>query len=163
MRTGNNHSLLPFRKTLTLDNSPYQTPYPAQPAPVPTTKPKKPLFRRWRFWLLLVGVTFVVFVIFIFAVLKVSEAQDTEAALDKCREQVTNRAKYPGGVSFPEEIDIQSPDSITDSPRTYHAFGQVDFPNGFGTPVREFYSCTIVVDLGDVQDSTVHVAKDPLR
>lgn len=102
-----------------------------------------------------IGAALVVFVAFIFSMLKISEAQDTEAALDKCREDVTRRAKYPGGVSFPEDIDIQAADSITESPRTYHAFGHVDFPNGFGTPVREFYSCNIVVDLGDIQDSTV--------
>ncbi|MER0078973.1 hypothetical protein ABRP87_03285, partial [Corynebacterium sp. KPL2830] len=97
---------------------------------------EKPLLKRWWFWLLFIGAALVVFVAFIFSMLKISEAQDTEAALDKCREDVTRRAKYPGGVSFPEDIDIQSADSITESPRTYHAFGHVDFPNGFGTPVE---------------------------
>ena len=160
---GNNHLLSLFRKTKALDNSPHPSPSRETSVPLPSANVKKSLLKRWWFWLLLIGAALVVFAAFIFSMLKISEAQDTEAALDKCREDVTSRAKYPGGVSFPEDIDIQSSDSITDSPRRYYAFGHVDFPNGFGTPVREFYSCTIVVDLGDIQDSTVHVAKDPLR
>lgn len=160
---GNNHSLSLLRKTKALDNSPYPSPSLETPAPLPSANVEKPLLKRWWFWLLFIGAALVVFVAFIFSMLKISEAQDTEAALDKCREDVTRRAKYPGGVSFPEDIDIQSADSITESPRTYHAFGHVDFPNGFGTPIRELYSCNIVVDLGDIQDSTVRVTKDPLR
>jgi hypothetical protein len=161
--TGNNHSFSLFRKTNALDTSPHPSPSLENATPLPSAHVEKPLVKRWWFWLLLVGSALVALIFFDLAILKISETEDTKAALDACREQVTSRAKYPGGVSFPEDIDIQSSDSITDSPRRYYAFGHVDFPNGFGTPVREFYSCNIVVDLGDIQDSTVHVAKDPLR
>lgn len=141
-----------------------QSPYPQQPlhpsAPAPG-KPKKPLYKRWWFWVVILIVILALFAAAIWGILKVSEKEDDRAALEECREKVIEHAKYPGGVSFPEEIDIWSTDSITEIPRTYRAYGEVDFPNGWGTPVRQYYACTIVVDMGDIEDSTVDVDKSP--
>lgn len=141
-----------------------QSPYsqqPAQPASPAPGKPKKPLYKRWWFWVTIFLVVLALFAAAIWGILKVSEKEDDRAALEECREKVIEHAKYPGGVSFPEEIDIWSTDSITEIPRTYRAYGEVDFPNGYGTPVRQYYACTIMVDTGDIEDSTVEVDKSP--
>ncbi|WP_411708092.1 hypothetical protein ACLI1L_000769 [Corynebacterium sp. LaCa117] len=142
------------------NQSPYsqQPPHPSAPA---AGKPKKPLYKRWRFWVAIFLAILALFAATIWGILKVSEKEDDRAALEECREKVIEHAKYPGGVSFPEEIDIWSTDSITEIPRTYRAYGEVDFPNGYGTPVRQYYACTIVVDTGDIEDSTVEVDKSP--
>ena len=142
------------------NQSPYsqQSPYPSSSAP---GKPKKPLYKRWWFWVVILIVVLALFAAAIWGILKISEKEDDRAALEECREKVIAHAKYPGGVSFPEEIDIWSTDSITEIPRTYRAYGEVDFPNGYGTPVRQYYACTIVVDMGDIEDSTVDVDKSP--
>lgn len=142
------------------NQSPYsqQPPHPSAPA---AGKPKKPLYKRWWFWVVILIVILALFAAAIWGILKVSEKEDDRAALEECREKVIEHAKYPGGVSFPEEIDIWSTDSITEIPRTYRAYGEVDFPNGWGTPVRQYYACTIVVDMGDIEDSTVDVDKSP--
>lgn len=142
------------------NQSPYsqQPPHPSAPA---AGKPKKPLYKRWWFWVAIFLAILALFAAAIWGILKVSEKEDDRAALEECREKVIEHAKYPGGVSFPEEIDIWSTDSITEVPRTYRAYGEVDFPNGWGTPVRQYYACTIVVDMGDIEDSTVEVDKSP--
>ncbi|MGV0411537.1 hypothetical protein [Corynebacterium marquesiae] len=142
------------------DQSPYSQ-QPTQPAAPVQKKPKKPLYKRWWFWVAIFLVILALFAATIWGILKVSEKEDDRAALEECREKVIEHAKYPGGVSFPEEIDIWSTDSITEIPRTYRAYGEVDFPNGWGTPVRQYYACTIVVDMGDIEDSTVDVDKSP--
>jgi len=142
------------------NQSPYsqQPPHPATPA---AGKPKKPLYKRWWFWVATFLVILALFAAAIWGILKVSEKEDDRAALEECREKVIEHAKYPGGVSFPEEIDIWSNDSIVNLSRTYRAYGEVDFPNGYGTPVRQYYACTIVVNTGDIEDSTVDVDKSP--
>ncbi|MDK6807698.1 hypothetical protein QP365_08960 [Corynebacterium aurimucosum] len=142
------------------NQSPYsqQSTYPSAPTP---GKPKKPLYKRWWFWVSTFLVILVLFAAAIWGILKASEKEDDRAALEECREKIIDHAKYPGGVSFPEEIDIWSNDSIINISRTYRAYGEVDFPNGYGTPVRQYYACTIVVNTGDIEDSTVVVDKSP--
>lgn len=139
-----------------------QSPYSqqsTQPAAFVQEKAKKPLYKRWWFWVAIFLAILALFAATIVVILKVSEKEDDRAALEECREKVIEHAKYPGGVSFPEEIDIWSTDSITEIPRTYRAYGGVDFPNGYGTPVRQYYACTIVVNTGDTEESTVDVDK----
>ncbi|MFW9146101.1 hypothetical protein ACOJAK_12430 [Corynebacterium striatum] len=126
--------------------------YPAAPPPQ-----KKPLWKKWWFWLIAVVAVIALFAVGIYAILKSAAHADRQAALDACEQGIIDRAKYPGGVSFPEEIDIWTTASLTDINRTYRAYGDVDFPNGYGTPVREYYACTITVDSGEVVDATVHV------
>lgn len=141
-----------------------QSPYsqqPTQPAEPVQEKAKKPLYKRWWFWVTILLAILALFAATIWGILKASEKEDDRVALEECREKVIDHAKYPGGVSFPEEIDIWSTDSIINLSRTYRAYGEVDFPNGFGTPVRQLYACTIVVNTGDIEDSTVNVDKSP--
>lgn len=141
-----------------------QSPYsqqPIQPATPTPGKAKKPFYKRWWGWVAIFLVILVFFAAAIWGILKDSEKKDYRASLEECREKVIDHAKYPGGVSFPEEIDIWSTDSIILPSRTYRAYGEVDFPNGFGTPVRQYYACTIVVSTGDIEESTVDVDKSP--
>ncbi|MCG7239606.1 DUF1129 domain-containing protein [Corynebacterium minutissimum] len=128
--------------------------YPAAPTPQ-----KKPLWKKWWFWLVTVLAIFALFSVGIYAILKYADHADQQAALDACEQGVIDQAKYPGGVSFPEEIDIWTDASLIDIDRTYRAFGDVDFPNGYGTPVRENYGCTITVNSGEVVEATVSVSE----
>ncbi|MDO5669112.1 MAG: hypothetical protein Q4G50_03830 [Corynebacterium sp.] len=69
------------------------------------------------------------------------------AAVDEaCRESVTEWAKYPGGVSFPHELEYER---VNDS-SVWRSEGVVDFPNGWGTPVRQDFSCHVSMDGTDV-------------
>jgi len=66
------------------------------------------------------------------------------AAVDEaCRESVTEWAKYPGGVQFPDELEFEQDDNNGD---VWRSTGVVDFPNGWGTPVRQDFSCRISMD-----------------
>lgn len=138
-----------------------QSPYSQQPEASLPHKAKKPLYKRWWFWVVMFLVILAFFAAAIWGILKVSEKEDDRAVLEECREKVIDHAKYPGGVNFPEEINIWSTDSIINLSRTYRAYGEVDFPNGYGTPVRQYYACTIVVNTGDIEESTVEVNKSP--
>lgn len=73
-----------------------------------------------------------------------SQKSRIHAAVDEaCREAVTEWAKYPGGVQFPYELEF---DNAGDSSDIWTSEGVVDFPNGWGTPVRQDFSCIITVD-----------------
>lgn len=59
-----------------------------------------------------------------------------DVAWNSCERRVTNHAKYPGGVEFGDHSERED-DGV------YKFSGRVDFPNGFGTPVRHSFSCEI--------------------
>lgn len=71
-----------------------------------------------------------------------------ETAIQKCEQLVTADAKYPGGVQFlePDKVWASYPEQEFTIQRVYHIDGEVDFPNGFGTPVRHSYTCEITVE-----------------
>lgn len=62
---------------------------------------------------------------------------------ESCREAVTEYAKYTGGVSFPHDLEFTQSDRSRD---LWMSDGAVDFPNGWGTPVRQGFSCLIGVE-----------------
>ncbi|MBD0853065.1 hypothetical protein CU043_02310 [Corynebacterium striatum] len=115
------------------------------------------MWKKWWFWVVTVLAVIALFAVGIYAILKSAAYADQQTALEACEQGVIDRAKYPGGVSFPEEIDIWTTASLTDINRTYRAYGDVDFPNGYGTPVRESYSCAITVNSGEVVNTVIHV------
>ncbi|CAQ04528.1 hypothetical protein I6H52_08920 [Corynebacterium urealyticum] len=90
-----------------------------------------------------------------------SDDLDLERAKAACIEDVEKRAKYPGGVTFPDDgPKPATANDWLDSPRTYTAEGVVDFPNGFGTPVRMEYACTAdIYSDGEVESSSAQVWK----
>lgn len=62
-----------------------------------------------------------------------------DVARNSCERQVTAQAKYPGSVNFVlwGEREPKNDDG------TYSYSGTVDFANGYGTPVRHFFTCKI--------------------
>lgn len=60
-------------------------------------------------------------------------------ARESCERQVTAQAKYPGSVNF-VLWGTRDPDN---GDGTFTFSGSVDFANGFGTPVRHFFTCKI--------------------
>ena len=60
-------------------------------------------------------------------------------ARESCERQVTAQAKYPGSVDF-VLWGTRDPDN---GDGTYTYSGSVDFANGYGTPVRHFFTCKI--------------------
>lgn len=122
-------------------------------------KPRKPWWKRWWAWVLIVLVTITLLALLLvvldkWSIAKLSE-MNQEAATRQCEEDVTNKAKYPGGVQFVDPIKVSTEDSVDADVLTYGASGDVDFPNGFGTPVRHLYTCTVLIegDTGDVRYS----------
>lgn len=75
---------------------------------------------------------------------------------ESCRDAVTDWAKYPGGVSFPDEIEFTRRESEDE---VWEAEGVVDFPNGWGTPIRQDYSCVIRVKDGEVWSPFAYVSE----
>ncbi|WP_168164029.1 hypothetical protein [Corynebacterium sp. HMSC072A02] len=120
-------------------------------------RPRTPLLHRWQFCAAIITAAVFFACISFYGWLKFNEKKDYEAAIEHCEKYVTFHAKYPGGVSFPEEIELGTSASITDSTRVYVGFGAVDFPNGWGTPVRHYYSCNITVKNGEIEDESVEV------
>ena len=75
---------------------------------------------------------------------------------EDCKEQVTEQAKYPGGVKF-VTVEMTQGEEVeaTDLRRMVH--GWVDFPNGFGTPVRHSFFCGADYNLEDFPEMSVKV------
>lgn len=140
-------------------NQPPQNNYPNNP-PHPYLQPaKKPLYKRPMFWLIFVLTLILVFSVSIWAILKIAYSQDADLAAKTCQERVLDWAKHPGGASFPEPIEMKTDQGITDIELTFTAEGEVDFPNGFGTPVRSEYTCEVVIDSGAVANSWAWVSE----
>ncbi|GAB3692304.1 hypothetical protein [Corynebacterium nasicanis] len=70
------------------------------------------------------------------------EGRIVAAATEACQESITEYAKYPGGVSFPHDMEFTP--GKTDR-EILTSEGTVDFPNGWGTPVRHDYTCLAIV------------------
>ena len=131
--------------------SPYQPADTPQPPPLPQgamPAPKKPVWKRWWFWLIAI----ILILVIGFAIAVAVEVQKTKAldaeAVAQCKEQVLEYAKYPGGVEFVDEPVVTS-DTITVNDRGNDVLsmgGEVDFPNGFGTPTRGTYICLTEVE-----------------
>lgn len=121
----------------------YPAPYPGGPYGQPPQNPRKPLWKRWWFWLLTVLLVIVLAFCTIVALLVYVDVQLRDEAADQCREKVLEHAKYPGGVVFQDEPEVDDY-LITTNNRDNEIWtmgGDVDFPNGFGTPVRMKYVC----------------------
>lgn len=131
-------------------------PLPQQPQP-------KPWWKKWWAWLLICGIILALLIGGLFLLDKWSRAElermNTEIAVKQCEDDVTDKAKYPGGVEFVEPIDITTKDDVDAEVLTYGANGEVDFPNGFGTPVRKSYTCIVLIegDTGEVRHSNAMV------
>ena len=143
---------------------PYPTPYPGEPYGQPAqrlSKPKKPLWKRWWFWLLAVLLTLVLLLGALSALGLHLESEQRDEAAEQCREKVLNRAKYPGGVVFQDEPEVQS-DKTTDAngDAVWKMAGYVDFPNGFGTPVRMWYTCTTELSNFEIVKTSARVEED---
>lgn len=125
----------------------------AQPAPAPG---KKPIYTR--VWFIIVAaiaglamlavVAFTSFSFWLYDQLEVTEA----GMIDACHEEVQKQAKYPGGVEF-VETNVEKGEAVDDLDLRRVVHGFVDFPNGFGTPVRYGYICG--VDFNDADNPTV--------
>lgn len=135
----------------------------AEPPPPPDVQPRKPWWKKWWAWVLIILAAIALLALLLVALDKWSiaklEEMNGETAARQCEEDVTDKAKYPGGVEFVDPIDISTGDSVDADVLTYGASGDVDFPNGFGTPVRHLYTCTVLIegDTGDVRYSSAFV------
>lgn len=71
-------------------------------------------------------------------------------ARESCERQVTAQAKYPGAVEFVQwgTMEAKNDDG------SYGFSGTVEFANGFGVPVRHFFTCNIT---DNIFDDTVEV------
>ena len=138
--------------------------YPPAGPPSPSdVKPRKPWWKKWWAWALIALATIALLALLIivldkWSIAKLSE-MNQEVVTRQCEEDVTDKAKYPGGVRFVDPIDVSTEDSVDDEVLTYGASGDVDFPNAFGTPVRHLYTCTVLIegDTGDVRYSSAIV------
>lgn len=78
-----------------------------------------------------------------------SMTSSEDLARESCERQVTAQAKYPGSVDFVlwGERDPKNDDG------TFTFSGTVDFANGYGAPVRHFFTCKIpgAGGVGDVE------------
>ncbi len=124
------------------------------PANSPTDiRPKKrPLWKRWWIWAIAVIVALVAAFAVWVAIDVVRINTLDAAAIEECTEAVGEQAKYPGGVTFVDEPSV-SQDKIVTNNRGNEVItmgGRVDFPNGFGTPVRGSYMC-----MSEVSDNQV--------
>ncbi len=126
------------------------TPYESNPysaaAPAPAPQPQK----KKRTWLKVLIAIFAVIVIAVVALFawgwRTATAMET-TAVETCKEDVLAHAKYPGGVTFVD--DPADSFTVTDDEqglRVYTLFGDVDFPNAFGTPNRGTYTCVVKFD-----------------
>ena len=126
----------------------------AQPAPAPK---KKPIYKR--VWFIIVAAIAGLAVLAVIALAAFSmwldhQLEMVEAGMiDACHEEVQKQAKYPGGVEF-VETEVVKGEGIDDLDLRRAVHGFVDFPNGFGTPVRHGYICG--VDFNDSDNPTVH-------
>ena len=134
-------------------DAPQPPPLPqgAMPTPLPQgamPAPKKPLWKRWWVWLIAIILILIIgFAIAVAVQVHKIKALDAEA-VEQCKEQVLEHAKYPGGVVFVDEPVVTS-DNITVNERGNDVLsmgGDVDFPNGFGTPTRGAYLCLTEVE-----------------
>lgn len=78
-------------------------------------------------------------------------------ATEACEEKVLDWAKYPGGASFVEPIEVTTDQDRMEAGRLFKAHGEVDFPNGFGTPVRGSYKCSVYLRNGLVENAEASV------
>lgn len=120
---------------------------------------RKPLWRRWQFWaaipLVLLALAFG-FERYSIHQVQQQVASEKQLVDERCREEVSSYAKYPGGVIFQDPIfpaqmlDEGSEEFYLGRARpegsyVYRQTGEVDFPNAFGTPLRYGYSCVYAV------------------
>lgn len=119
-------------------------------------KARKPLWKRW--WVWVIAVLLIAVAAFMaFVVVPAWEIADNiDKGVDMCKEQVTDRAKYPGGVEF---VKINVPEASNGFGQEYvmPVTGEVDFPNGFGTPVRKNFFCLVTADENGANASNVGV------
>lgn len=109
--------------------------------PLENTPPQKS-GKKW-IWTLLLAVIVVVAVGGMVTWQQVRQGKILAAVDEACREAVTDWAKYPGGVSFPRELEFNRVEGDRD---TWKSEGVVDFPNGWGTPVRQDFTCSVLLD-----------------
>ncbi|WP_257202983.1 hypothetical protein [Corynebacterium cystitidis] len=96
-------------------------------------------------------------VIGFFLLFEYANNQDYEAATEECEAKVLEWAKYPGGVTFVDPIEVETEEDRFESSRLFRASGEVDFPNAFGVPKRGVYSCTVYVNTGYIDSSSAFV------
>lgn len=122
----------------------------------PARAPKNPVYKR--VWFIIVAAIAGLAVLAVAALVALSmwvdhELEVAEAGMiDACHEEVRQKAKYPGGVEF-VETEVMKGEGVDDFDLRRVVHGFVDFPNGFGTPVRHGYICG--VDLNDPDNPTV--------
>ena len=76
-----------------------------------------------------------------------------EDVVRSCHADIEYQAKYPGGVEFVRTDVDRAPNSTEEDDYRYYVNGEVDFPNGFGTPVRHTYRC--YADFRDFDNPTL--------
>ena len=117
----------------------------------PTTK--KPFYKRW--WFITITVILALTLAFLaYCAIEAKKIVDAEdAAYTSCKNKIEQYAKYPGGITYPGEPAINSTDGANGNtagaePGEYAVWvdGEADLVNGFGTPVRHYYHCAVVVD-----------------
>lgn len=121
-----------------------------------SAKPHKPLWKRWWVYVLTVLVAATAAFLALIVLPAWRAAEHIDAGVDICKEKVTDWAKYPGGAEFAE---VNIPEKISGIHKEYivEVEGKVDFPNGFGAPVRQEFSCTITANVNSVDVSNVWV------
>lgn len=114
-----------------------------QPTPPPR---KKPLYKRA--WFIVIAALAALAALAVIALAAFSMWLDhqlevvEEGMIEACHEEVQNKAKYPGGVEF-VETEVTKGEEVDDLDFRRVVHGFVDFPNGFGTPVRHGYICGV--------------------
>lgn len=114
---------------------------------------KKPFWKKWWVW---VGAVVLAIGLGIGGAALFVSSTEAQVAEEKCRDAVSAKAKYPSGVEFIEFSEMEKIPTENNNSR-FSNFGEVDFPNGFGTPVRHTFICDITVFGADVVDSEIDV------
>lgn len=119
-----------------------KSPIPPRPEQVdapPSSAPAPWYQKRWFIGLAAV----VVAAIIIAAIVALTTGGRERAAVAACHEDTLDRAKYPGAAEI-VTTHIEKDDEVDNQ---FHVSGTADFPNGWGTPVRQTYLCAANVEM----------------
>mgnify|MGYP001416511886 CR=1 FL=1 len=79
------------------------------------------------------------------------KTRKADEAIESCQQHALSQAKYPGGAEI-VSTEVGEITTLPNGNMNVPVEGEVDFPNGFGTPVRHTYWCGLmmVLENGDI-------------
>lgn len=97
--------------------------------------------------LVAVAAAVALFFVFGMVVVAIGDHLREKEAITACHDATLDQAKFPGGAEF-VRTNTEGPNADrNEGPNVIHVNGYVDFPNGFGAPVRHTYLCTTNTEL----------------